>query len=104
MNKQQAIAHDAGVWDFRAQVQQHMLLVEKVHFMLGGNPDANALAVTVADDLGLWEGDDLPWWVMESAEWAVEQVQEELAQTTSENDERLARWKAKLEKLAKERG
>ena len=104
MNEQEAIRHDAGVWDLRARVQQHMLLVEKVHFLLGGDPDANALAVAVADDLELWEDEELPWWVMESAEWAVEEVLRELAQAGDEEKERLAAWKVKLEKMVEERG
>jgi hypothetical protein len=75
MNEQQAIAHDAAAFEHRARVQRHMLVVERMYRILGGRPDAKALAVAVADELGLWEGDELPRWAMDAAEWAVEEAE-----------------------------
>jgi len=74
MNKQQAIQHDLSVHDFREEIRKHMLLTERIYVALGGESDANALAVTIADDLELWEDEDMPYWLMETAEQVVEQV------------------------------
>lgn len=78
--KQEIIKHDADIWDYRAAVMDYMTAVDLVHRALGGESDAAALAITVADQLELWDDYELPWWVNDAAETAVERADEILTQ------------------------
>lgn len=74
MTKAEAIAHDAGVHEWRQRLYRQMVLTETIAQASGAEPDPMGMAATFADSNDLWEGDDLPGWLTEYAERASELV------------------------------